>query len=89
MSRRQKPHRRVIVLDDPRARAIQHREGLLAHARLSHRYWLGEARLTRLGLSDSRYGGAYAIDGAGTWRRRAGELLAQLRQLRPQRRPRR
>ena len=63
---------------------ISHLVGLLEHAKLSHRHWLGEARKTRLGLSDNRYGGHYAIDGAGNWRRRAAELLAQLRPLQQQ-----
>jgi hypothetical protein len=52
--------------------------GLAAHARLSWQHWFARARATRLGLSDDRYGGAYALDGAGTWRRRLAELKAQI-----------
>lgn len=50
-------------------------KGLADHARLSHAHWL---RSARQGGSGS-YGPAYCIEGAGTWRRRLGELLAQLR----------
>jgi hypothetical protein len=37
---------------------------LAAHARLSWQHWFARARATRLGLSDDRYGGAYALAGA-------------------------
>jgi hypothetical protein len=50
-------------------------KGLADHARLSHAHWL---RSARQGGSGS-YGPAYCIEGAGTWRRRLGELLAQIR----------
>lgn len=50
-------------------------KGLADHARLSHAHWL---RSARQGASGS-YGPAYCIEGAGTWRRRLGELLAQIR----------
>jgi hypothetical protein len=55
--------------------------GLAAHARLSWQHWFVRARATRLGLSDDRYGGAYALDGAATWRRRLAELKAQIRAI--------
>ena len=51
---------------------------LAAHARLSWQHWFSHARATRLGLSDDRYGGAYALDGAATWRRRLAELKTQI-----------
>ena len=54
---------------------IQHFKGLAEHARMSHAYWLRNARQGGCGA----YGPAYCLDGAGTWRRRLGELLAQLR----------
>ena len=53
--------------------------GLAAHARLSWQHWFSRAQATRLGLSDDRYGGAYALDGAAIWRRRLAELNAQIR----------
>lgn len=52
-----------------------HLRGLADHARLSHAHWL---RSARQGSSGS-YGPVYCIDGAATWRRRLGELLAQMR----------
>jgi hypothetical protein len=55
---------------------ITHLKGLAYHARLSHAHWL---RSARQGGSGS-YGSAYCIDGAGIWRRRLGELLAQIRE---------
>jgi hypothetical protein len=58
-----------------RTDTIQHLEGLAEHARMSHAYWLRNARQGGLGF----YGPAYCIDGAANWRRRLGELLAQLR----------
>jgi hypothetical protein len=42
---------------------------------MSHAYWLRNARQGGLGV----YGPAYCLAGAGIWRRRLGELLAQLR----------
>ena len=54
-------------------------QGLAAHARLSWQHWFSRARATRLGLSDDRYGGAYALDGAAIWRRRLAELNAEIR----------
>jgi len=54
---------------------IQHLKGLAEHARMSHAYWLRNARQGGLGF----YGPAYCLAGAGIWRRRLGELLAQLR----------
>lgn len=54
---------------------ITHLKGLAEHARMSHAHWL---RSARQGGSGS-YGSAYCIEGAGTWRRRLGELLAQIR----------
>ena len=54
---------------------ITHLKGLAEHARLSHAHWL---RSARQGGSGS-YGPAYCIEGAGTWRRRLGALLAQIR----------
>ena len=53
--------------------------GLAAQPRLSWEHWFSRARATRLGLSDDRYGGAYALDGAAIWRRRLAELNAQIR----------
>ena len=53
--------------------------GLAAHARLSWQHWFSRAQATRLGLSDDRYGGAYALDGAAIWRRRLAELNAEIR----------
>ena len=38
--------------------------GLAAHARLSWQHWFARARATRMGLSNDRYGSAYALDGA-------------------------
>jgi len=54
---------------------ITHLKGLADHARLSHEHWL---RSARQGGSGS-YSPAYCIEGAGTGRRRLGELLAQIR----------
>jgi len=54
---------------------IAHLKGLAEHARMSHAYWLRNARQGGLGF----YGPAYCIEGAGNWRRRLGELLAQIR----------
>ena len=54
-------------------------QGLAAHARLSWQHWFSRARATRLGLSDDRYGGAYALDGAAIWRHRLAELNAEIR----------
>jgi hypothetical protein len=54
---------------------ITHLKGLADHARLSHVHWL---RSARQGGSGS-YGPAYCIEGAGIWRRRLGDLLAQIR----------
>jgi hypothetical protein len=54
---------------------IAHLKGLAEHARMSHAYWLRNARQGGLGV----YGPAYCLAGAGIWRRRLGELLAQLR----------
>jgi hypothetical protein len=54
---------------------ITHLKGLADHARLSHTHWLRSARQGGSG----NYGPAYCIEGAGTWRRRLGELLAQIR----------
>jgi hypothetical protein len=62
---------------------IQHLKGLADHARLSHAHWL---RSARQGGSGS-YGPAYCIEGAGTWHRRLGELLAQIRAASPSRSP--
>jgi hypothetical protein len=53
-------------------------ESLAAHARLSHAYWLDNARRGGIG---GRYGTAYCLDGAAVWRRRLAELLAELRAL--------
>lgn len=47
-------------------------QSLADHARMSHRHWLLTAR-------QGSYSPAYCIEGAATWRRRLGELLAQLR----------
>jgi hypothetical protein len=55
---------------------ITHLKGLADHARLSHAHWLRSARRGGSG----RYGPAYCIEGAGIWRRRLGELLAQIRE---------
>lgn len=55
--------------------------GLAVHARLSWQHWFSRAQATRLGLSDDRYGGAYALDGAAIWRRRLAELNAQIRAI--------
>jgi hypothetical protein len=54
---------------------ITHLKGLADHARLSQAHWLRSARQRGSG----RYGPAYRIEGAGTWRCRLGELLAQIR----------
>jgi hypothetical protein len=54
---------------------IQHLKGLADHARLSHAHWLRSARQGGSG----NYGPAYCIEGAANWRRRLGELLAQIR----------
>ncbi len=54
---------------------ITHLKGLADHARLSHAHWLRSARQGGSGC----YSPAYCIEGAGTWRRRLGELLAQIR----------
>jgi hypothetical protein len=54
---------------------IQHLKGLADHARMSHAHWLQSARQGGSG----NYGPAYCIEGAGTWRHRLGELLAQIR----------
>ena len=54
---------------------ITHLKGLADHARMSHAHWLRSAR--QGGSGD--YGPAYCIEGAGHWRRRLGELLAQIR----------
>jgi hypothetical protein len=54
---------------------IQHLEGLAEHARMSHAYWLRSARQGGIGT----YGPAYCIEGAANWRRRLGELLAEMR----------
>ncbi len=54
---------------------IAHLTGLADHARLSHAHWLRSARQG----GSSSYGPAYCIEGAGTWRRRLGELLAKIR----------
>jgi hypothetical protein len=54
---------------------IQHLQGLADHARRSHAHWLRSARQSGGGT----YGPAYCIEGAGFWRRRLGELLAQIR----------
>jgi hypothetical protein len=54
---------------------ITHLKGLADHARLSHAHWLRSARQGGSG----RYGPAYCIEGAGIWRHRLGELLAQIR----------
>lgn len=54
---------------------ITHLKGLADHARLSHAHWLRSARQGGSG----NYGPAYCIEGAGIWRRRLGELLAQIR----------
>lgn len=54
---------------------ITHLKGLADHARMSHAHWLRSAR--QGGSGD--YGPAYCIEGAGAWRRRLGELLAQIR----------
>jgi hypothetical protein len=56
-------------------------KGLADHARLSHAHWLREARKGGIG----KYGPAYCIEGAGVWRRRLGELLAQMRNAEPAR----
>jgi hypothetical protein len=34
-----------------------------------------------MGLTDDRYGGAYALAGAATWRRRLAQLKAQIRAI--------
>jgi hypothetical protein len=49
--------------------------GLAEHARKSHAYWL---RCAREG-GNGQYGRAYCLDGAATWRRRLGQLLAEIR----------
>jgi hypothetical protein len=49
-----------------------------AHAKLSHSYWLGNARRGGIG---GRYGRAYCLEGAAIWRRRLAEILADLRAL--------
>ena len=54
---------------------------LANHARLSHAHWLGAARKG----GAAKYGPAYCIEGAGVWRRRLGELLAQIRKAEPAR----
>lgn len=54
---------------------ITHLKGLADHARMSHAHWLRSAR--QGGSGD--YGPAYCIESAGAWRRRLGELLAQIR----------
>jgi hypothetical protein len=54
---------------------ITHLKGLADHARLSHAHWLRSARQGGSG----NYGPAYCIEGAGIWRCRLGELLAQIR----------
>ncbi len=56
-------------------------QGLAEHARLSHGYWLACAR----NGGNGRYGPAYCLDGAASWRRRYAELLTQIR---AKRRPR-
>ncbi len=84
MKRATRAKRKVIVVDDPKARRAQSlakAEGLLRHAILSFHYWLRRVRLPR---DVDTYGGAYALDGAGVWRRRAGELLRTIRRLRSQ-----
>jgi hypothetical protein len=50
----------------------------VAHAQLSHAYWLSNARRGGIG---GRYGRAYCIEGAAIWRRRLAELLAELRSI--------
>jgi hypothetical protein len=55
---------------------ITHLKRLADHARLSHAHWLRNARQGGSG----RYCPAYCIEGAGIWRRRLGELLAQIRE---------
>jgi hypothetical protein len=50
--------------------------GLAAHARVTWQHWFARARATRLGISDDRYGGAYALDAAATRRRCLVELKA-------------
>jgi len=52
-------------------------KGLADHARLSHAHWLRSARQGGSG----KHGPAYCIEGAGTWRRRLAELLAQIRDV--------
>jgi hypothetical protein len=54
---------------------IKRLKGLADHARLSHAHWLRSARRGGSG----NYRPAYCIEGAGIWRRRLGELLAQIR----------
>jgi hypothetical protein len=49
-----------------------------AHARLSHAYWLRNAKRGGIG---GRYGRAYCLEGAAIWRRRLAEILADLRAL--------
>jgi hypothetical protein len=58
-------------------------KGLADHARMSHAHWLLTARQGGIGS----YGPAYCIEGAGVWRRRLGELLAQMRAASPSRSP--
>jgi hypothetical protein len=83
--RRDAPPRVILPkLPSPLEKQISDLTTLLNQAKLSHAYWLREASKTRLGLSDNRYGGHYAIDGAGNWRRRAAEILAELRPLQQQ-----
>jgi hypothetical protein len=48
---------------------------LAAHARLSWQHWFARVRAA------DRYGGAYALNGAAIWRRRLGELKAQIRSI--------
>lgn len=54
---------------------ITHLKGLADHARLSHAHWLRSARH----CGNGNHGSAYHIEGAGTWRSRLGDLLAQIR----------
>jgi hypothetical protein len=54
---------------------ITHLKGLADHARLSQAHWLRSARQG----GNGNYGPAYCIEGAGTSRRRLGDLLAQIR----------
>ncbi len=58
-----------------RTDTITHLKGLADHARISDANLLRSARQGGSG----NYGPAYCIEGAGNWRRRPAELLAQIR----------